>query len=293
MFRIRIITMTVVVSIVTTLMCLSIVLTDNPISDLLLRNRIQSVLGQAQLAAADSGRLNSPVVKAVTIANPAVVSIIISKNVPIMERYYENVGPISGLFGGNFFVPRYRSGGVEEQEIGGGSGFIISSDGLVVTNSHVIDDPQASYTVLTNDGKRHETKVITKNDDLDVAVLEIEGSDFPYLEFADSNDIQVGQSVIAIGNALGEFSNTVSVGVVSGLARSIVAGDDIGRTELLQHVIQTDAAINPGNSGGPLLDLSGKVIGVNIAVVRQSENIGFALPSNVVKSVVLPYYQKK
>ena len=123
----------------------------------------------------------------------------------------------------------------------------------------------------------------------DVAIAKITPSGLetlPYLELGDSDTLEVGQSVVAIGNALGEFKNTVSAGVVSGLSRSLIAGDNAGNSEQLDKVIQTDAAINPGNSGGPLLDLSGKVVGINVAVVQGSENIGFALPINSVKNVI-------
>jgi len=140
--------------------------------------------------------------------------------------------------------------------------------------------------VLTNDGEKYEAEVLAKDSVLDIAILKVKGKDFSYLKFGDSDLLKPGQTVIAIGNALAEFRNSVSVGVVSGLSRSIVAGDFSGRSELLEGVIQTDAAINPGNSGGPLLDLAGNVIGVNVAVQRGAENIGFALPSNTVKSIV-------
>ena len=121
---------------------------------------------------------------------------------------------------------------------------------------------------------------------MDIALIKIIGSGYPYLTLGNSDSLDVGQSVIAIGNALGEFRNTVSVGVVSGLARSITAGDESGNSETLDHVIQTDAAINPGNSGGPLLDLSGEVIGVNVAVAQGSQSIGFALPIDSVESAI-------
>jgi serine protease Do len=122
---------------------------------------------------------------------------------------------------------------------------------------------------------------------LDIAIIKVEGADFAPLAFGDSDRVEVGQTAIAIGNALGEFRNTVSVGVISGLSRSIVAGDPGGgRSEALDEVIQTDAAINRGNSGGPLLNLNGEVIGVNVAVAAGSENIGFALPVNNVKTAV-------
>ncbi len=229
----------------------------------------------------------SLVIDAVKKTNPAVVSIVITKDVPKFETYYEQQ-PAPGLFGfGDVFlnIPHMRQNGTQEQKIGGGSGFFVTSSGYLITNKHVVQDTSAEYTVFTNDGKKYPAKVIARDQTLDVAILKVEGI-FPYLEFGDSNGLQVGQSVIAIGNALGEFSNTVSVGVVSGLSRSITAGDNMGSFEQLDQVIQTDAAINPGNSGGPLLDLNGRVIGVNVAVAEGSENIGFALPGNAVKSIV-------
>ncbi len=225
-------------------------------------------------------------------ADPAVFSIVVTKDVPIIERYYDNFSPFNHFFGDDFFgpfgfqIPRERERGTEKREIGGGSGFIISSDGLALTNRHVVADTTASYTVLTNDGKKHEVEIIAKDQVLDIAVLRIKDGPFTALPLGDSDKIKVGQTAIAIGNALGEFENTVSVGVISGLYRSIIAADNFGQAEALDEVIQTDAAINPGNSGGPLLDLKGLVIGVNVAVARGSENIGFALPINLIKNVI-------
>lgn len=132
--------------------------------------------------------------------------------------------------------------------------------------------------------------VVARDPSLDIAVLKVKGAapagGFPYLTFGDASTLRLGQTAIAIGNALGEFRNSVSVGVISGLARQITAGDNAGRSEELDNVIQTDAAINSGNSGGPLLDLHGQVIGVNVAVASNAENIGFALPADTVKTVV-------
>jgi serine protease Do len=234
------------------------------------------------------------VIDTVKKTNPAVVSIIISKQVPKYEAYVDpnqNNNPFGDLFPGfpGFSFPQYRQNGTEKKEIGGGSGFFVSADGLIVTNKHVVEDKSAEYTVFTNDGKKHPAKVVARDPILDVAIIKVEpsvGVSFPYLNFGDSDNLDVGQSVIAIGNALAEYRNTVSVGVVSGLSRSVTAGDGSGSSEFLDHVIQTDAAINPGNSGGPLLDLSGKVVGVNVAIVQGSQNIGFALPINSIKGVV-------
>ena len=246
---------------------------------------------------------DSFVVDAVKKTNPAVVSVIISEEVPKYEEIQpspdqnQDNNPFGDMFPGfnipgfNMNVPQYQQDGIEKQEVGGGSGFLISADGLIVTNKHVVDQANATYTVFTNDGKKHDATVVAKDPVLDIALIKIappaNGAPYPYLTLGDSDTLQVGQSVIAIGNALGEFSNTVSVGVVSGLSRSITAGDDsTGSSEVLDHVIQTDAAINPGNSGGPLLDLSGNVIGVNVAVAENSQSIGFALPINSVKSAI-------
>ncbi|MFH1564838.1 MAG: trypsin-like peptidase domain-containing protein [bacterium] len=238
----------------------------------------------------------SVVVETVKRSNPAVVSIVITKDVPIIERYYEdspsNLDQFDDFFGDDFFgnlqfkIPQYRENGTEKKEIGGGSGFLVSSDGMIITNKHVVSNEDAEYAVFTNDGKKYEAKVVARDPINDVAVIKIEGANLQFLDFADSEKLEVGQSVIAIGNALGEFRNTVSVGVISGLSRSVVAGDGFGSSEQLDGVIQTDAAINRGNSGGPLLNLSGQVIGVNVAMAAGSENIGFALPANLVKNVV-------
>ncbi len=221
--------------------------------------------------------------------NPAVVSIVISKDVPKLKTVYRN--PFGGVFGNlpfNFGVPTQEQDGTETEhkEIGGGSGFLISADGYLVTNNHVVEDDTADYTVFTIDGSQYDAKVIAQDSDLDIALLKIEATDMSFLNFGDSDALRLGQAVIAIGNALGEFRNTVSTGVVSGLARSITAGDQSGQAEQLDNVIQTDAAINPGNSGGPLLDLRGNVVGVNVATSQGGENISFSLPASLIAPAI-------
>lgn len=225
----------------------------------------------------------SRIVDIVQAANPAVVSIVVTREVPVFEQRFRQFGPF------NFRIPELRQEGTQEQEVGGGSGFFVSSDGLIITNRHVVSEQDASYTAVTSEGEQYEVDVVARGPMLDIAVLEVvdrEGETFSYLEFGNSDYLQLGQTVIAIGNALAEFRNTVSVGVVSGLSRSIVAGSRLGQFERLEGVIQTDAAINPGNSGGPLLDLNGRVVGVNVAVAQGSENIGFSIPSSEVRRVV-------
>ncbi len=242
------------------------------------------------LGAAESGTVRTEdsseakVIQAVKKANPAVVAITVSKNVPVYERYYTN--PFNDFFGNFFWMPQIRQNGTQLQEVGGGSGFLVSPDGYIVTNRHVVSDENAQYTVFTNDGDTYDAQVVARDSVLDIAVLKIEGEHFEHLQFGDSSALEVGQSVIAIGNALAEFRNTVSVGVVSGLSRSIVASDQRGELESLEELIQTDAAINSGNSGGPLLNLSGEVIGVNVAIVSGAQNVGFALSANSVKNIV-------
>lgn len=232
------------------------------------------------------------VVDMIKEVSPSVVSIVVSKDVPIMEQYFEY-----DFFG--FPVPKYRQKGTEKKEIGGGTGFIVSEDGLVVTNKHVALDKEANYTVFTNSGRKFSAKVLAIDPVQDLAVLKIDQTQqvdktgdyvvekFPIVKLGDSDKLEIGQTVVAIGNALGEFRNTVSSGVISGLGRKITASDSSGNfVETLENVIQTDAAINSGNSGGPLLNLKGEVIGINTAVVSGAQSIGFAIPINKVKRVI-------
>lgn len=163
-----------------------------------------------------------------------------------------------------------------------GTGFVVSQDdGLVVTNKHVVSDVEAEYTLIDNDGQEYEVLNIYRDPVNDLAILQTSAR-LPALPLADSDQIQVGETVIAIGTALGEFRQTVTTGVVSGLGRGIQAQGNFSASERIDNLIQTDAAINPGNSGGPLLNTKGEVIGVNVAMAV-AENIGFAIPINVVK----------
>lgn len=184
-------------------------------------------------------------------------------------------------FGG---ISRGIQGG-EEQDIG--TGFIVSKDGLIVTNKHVVSDSTLTYKAVTSDGKSFQIKQISRDPNNDIAILKIDASGLDSVRLGDSGNLKVGQFVIAIGTALGEFRNTVTTGVISGLGRGISAESDFrGYVERLDDVIQTDAAINPGNSGGPLLNSVGEVIGVNVAVASGAQNIGFAIPINTVKSAL-------
>lgn len=224
-------------------------------------------------------------IRAVEKVSPSVVSIIITKDVPILEQYYYNpFEEFERYFGEefDFRVPQYREKGTEKQEVGGGTGFIVSSDGLILTNKHVVSDEQAGYTVFTNDGDKYKAEVLARDPFQDIAVLKIDAKGLPVVALGDSDQLKIGQTVIAIGNVLGEFRNSVSRGVISGLSRSITASGG-GSTELLEDIIQTDTAINRGNSGGPLLSLKGEVIGINTAMAVSAENVGFAIPINYAK----------
>ncbi|MBI3685539.1 trypsin-like peptidase domain-containing protein [Candidatus Azambacteria bacterium] len=229
------------------------------------------------------------IVDIVKQAQDAVVSVIASKDLPIVEQYYtdpfQGFGFPNDLFGGGLQIPQYRQKGTQKQEVSSGTGFVISSDGLILTNKHVVSEEDAEFTVLANDGKKYPAKVLAKDPVQDIAVLKIEKKNLAVLTIGDSDTIATGQTVIAIGNALGEFRNTVSVGVISGLRRTITAQGG-GTSETLEDLIQTDAAINPGNSGGPLLNLNGQVIGINTAMTQAAQNIGFALPINKAKKDV-------
>lgn len=234
-------------------------------------------------------RQDELIVQVVEKASPAVVSVVASKDVPVIERYF--VDPFADdpffrqFFGGGsgFQVPQYRQKGTERQEVSSGTGFIVSSDGTVLTNKHVVADTDASYSVIFADGRSVAAKVLARDPLQDFAVLKIQAQGIPALTLGRSGGAKIGQTVIAIGNALGEFSNTVSVGIISGLHRNITAAGAPTGPEELQELIQTDAAINRGNSGGPLLNIYGEVIGINVAMAEGAQGIGFAIPIDSIK----------
>jgi S1-C subfamily serine protease len=247
--------------------------------------RVEKVVGETKERIVRQEEL---IVKVVEEASPAVVSVVASKDVPVVEQFL--IDPFGGdPFFKQFFgddgpkIPQLRQKGTQKQEISAGTGFIVSAEGLILTNKHVVSDKEAEYTVLLNDERKMPAKILARDPVQDLAVLKIEGSDFPTLKLGDSDSVKIGQTAIAVGNALGEFRNTVSVGVISGLGRSIVAQGAPAGPEVLQELIQTDAAINPGNSGGPLLNIRGEVVGINTAVAKGAENVGFAILINKAK----------
>lgn len=250
----------------------------------------QTTRPAADLAPSYQSRVDyeEAVITAVDKVSPAVVSITISKNVPIIEQCpYNPFGDMpqefQQFFGGGFQFSQPCQKGTQLQDVGGGSGFLISTDGMILTNKHVVEDAEASYTVLTNDGKKYTATVLARDPVQDIALIKIDGSHFPTVTLGNSDGIRLGQTAISIGNALGEFRNTVSVGVISGLSRTITAATGGLDSERLEGVIQTDAAVNPGNSGGPLVNLRGEVIGINTAMVGGAQNIAFTIPINNAK----------
>lgn len=213
---------------------------------------------------------NSPIVQTIKKVMPAVVSILISKKFQELEKK----------------TPKDQIDGHGMVNVGGGSGFFADKNGTIVTNKHIVIDHDAEYAVITDDNKKFEAKILARDPINDVAILKISDfrGQFPIVKLGDSSNLELGEDVIAIGNALGLFKNTVSSGIVSGLSRSIAAKmDSKSPIQEMRGLIQTDAAINPGNSGGPLVNLKGEAIGINVATVFGAENIGFALPINEAK----------
>ena len=220
----------------------------------------------------------SNVIDVVKKVSPSVVTIGIKNS--LTQR---DTGPFSFFFN-TPPQPTPTDGQPQEDYIG--TGFVVKKEGIIVTNKHVVSS-QADYIVIDEKGNKYDVDKIYRDPANDIAIISIKNppaNGIPEITLGTSSNLQVGQSVIAIGTALGEFRNTVTTGVVSGLGRGITAGSSYaGFAERLDNVIQTDAAINPGNSGGPLLNSAGQVIGIDTAVSEQGQNIGFAIPIDLVK----------
>jgi S1-C subfamily serine protease len=220
----------------------------------------------------------SVVIDAVEKVTPSVVTVGIVQEKPIIE--FDPLDPW-----GFFRTPKQQGTKTEEADIG--SGFVVSEDGLIVTNKHVVSELGAKYKVITSDNTPHDVTNIYRDPVNDIAILKINASGLKPVEMGDSSSLKVGQTVIALGTPLGEFRGSVTKGIISGIGRGITAGTPYQNTaEEISNVIQTDAAINPGNSGGPLVNSSAQVIGVNTAVASGAENIGFALPISIVKDAI-------
>ena len=245
------------------------------------------VLAWTSLAAA---RIPLPdITELVEKDGPAVVNISTTKTAKaqegmrdLFEQFHNrrNGGPMDDFFDQfeKFFGPQGK-GGKPHKQRSMGSGFVISPDGYIVTNNHVIDNADEVKVQFKNNEKPLAAKIVGRDPETDLALLKIDGkSNLPYLEFGDSGKVKVGEWVLAIGNPFG-LENTVTLGIVSAKGRIIGAGP-------FDNFIQTDASINPGNSGGPLIDLDGKVIGINTAIVASGQGIGFAIPSGMAKDVI-------
>ena len=236
----------------------------------------------------------SQLIAAYDKVSPAVISIIALQD---LNAYYnEYWGPLDYYYS----YDESDSSSENMQEVGGGTAFIISKDGMAVTNRHVIEDETLEYVAYMDDGTEFDVEILDVDDTNDLAILQLTAAEdseaagkigsLPYVEFGDSSSLDVGQMVLAIGNAFAEYDNTTTAGIISATGREIVASGMYGANpEQLDDLIQTDAAINPGNSGGPLVNLSGQVIGVNTAVDSEAQSIGFAIPINDVKKVVDSY----
>lgn len=225
----------------------------------------------------------SAIVDAVSVARESVVSVIVSRDRQITVN---RDGFFDRFFGDG--SSSSSSSSSKSVQVGAGTGFVVSSQGYILTNKHVVEDTKANYSVVLDNGNELKATVLGRDPILDIAILKVDqNANLKAIKLGDSANIKVGQTVIAIGNSLGEFNNSVSRGIVSGLGRTISASSDISKNvETLEGIIQTDASINPGNSGGPLLDVNGFVIGVNVAKSQDSDNIAFSIPINDVKQLL-------
>lgn len=214
-------------------------------------------------------------------------SVITIKAIDIDDDINENARPNSS----NPYRPFYHEPPIDGTENNIGSGFAAGKKGLIVTNKHVVSDDNHIYSILTSDKKEFKVKKIYQHPTNDLAILEIEGLDLNTILLGNSSDLKLGESVYAIGTPLGEFTNSVTSGIVSGLGRGISAGNPYDERDVdrLENLIQTDTAINPGNSGGPLINTAGEVIGINTASNTEGQNLNFAISSNVIKEYISNY----
>lgn len=225
-------------------------------------------------------------IKIIKKSLPAVVSIIATKSLRELEKELPaEIFPLLPFGMPDLKIPEDKIDVRGIIEIGNGSGFIVDPTGIILTNKHVISDPEAEYEVLTSGGKKYKAQVLARDPICDVAILKIPAIGLPTLKLGNSEKIELGEPVLAIGNALGIFQNTVSKGIISGLSRNISPNEENKETEVqqLRGLMQTDAAINPGNSGGPLINAKGEVVGINAAIISGAQNIGFAIPINSAK----------
>lgn len=213
-------------------------------------------------------------VRAIKKVKPAVVSIIVYD--------YDDFVALDSP-SGKIEIQKYRKEKVR------GTGFLITSDGFIMTNKHVIDDADpetGEYKVILSSGKEYFAQFIGMDLGRDLAVIKIFDKDLPYVEIGNSDDIEIGMSIIAIGNILGRYENSATKGIISAVGRTLVPSNIVGQVGELNNIIQTDAQINLGNSGGPLIDLQGRVIGINVAIDSAGGSIGFAIPINEARGII-------
>ncbi len=216
---------------------------------------------------------------------PSVVTIVISKNLDDIEKEIPHeMLPFFPFGSPKIKIPPEAIDANGMVKVGSGSGFIVDGRGIILTNKHVVADKKAEYAIFTNDDKKYAVDILARDPINDVAILKIAGRNLPTITLGDSANLTLGQPILAIGNALGLFKNTVSSGIVSGLSRAIAASaTPQSPLQEMRGLIQTDAAINPGNSGGPLINEDGEVVGINTAIVFGAQNLSFAIPVNSAK----------
>ncbi len=247
-------------------------------------------LNLAQSSSSDSSKaLAAPVVAANPLvnANTNFITEVVDKVGPAVVRIDSSrtvTSRVPAIFNNpffrDFFGSDFPSGSQQRVERGEGSGFIIKSDGLILTNAHVVDGAD-KVNVILKDGRTFQGKVMGTDPITDVAVVKIEANNLPTVALGNSDQLKPGEWAIAIGNPLG-LDNTVTTGIISATGRS---SKDIGVPDKRVQFIQTDAAINPGNSGGPLLNASGQVIGMNTAIIQGAQGLGFAIPINTAQRI--------
>jgi len=223
----------------------------------------------------------SPITQIAKKVCPAAITIVATKDLPSIEELYN-----FAVDGHKPNAPQLNQDKKEPTKVGGGSGFIVSKNGYIITCNHVVADANCEYTVLVSPEKKLKAEVLAHDPLVDLAILKVEDTSLPTVPMGDSECLELGETVIAVGNSLGEFDDTISLGIISGLSRRITASAGISGACSLGGLIQTDAAINPGNSGGCLVNMDGEVIGVNTAMVMGAQNIGFAIPINLAKRML-------
>lgn len=215
---------------------------------------------------------------------PAVVSVVIKKPLAAVEKELKISTRSTKKTDIAIQIPPDKIDSRGMVEVDGGSGFFVDQTGIILTNKHVVAEPESTYTVITSNGEEYEATLLARDPINDVAILKVDREKkFPFLPLGNSRRLRLGEPVLTFGNALGLFQNTVSLGIISGLSRSITAKTDDKRFQEMRGLIQTDAAINPGNSGGPLTDAKGRVIGINTAIIAGAQNICFAIPIHTAK----------